>query len=55
MFMWDIKANSLNQKNERRVKNLQENNIDVSHFVVWPKDHCQQAEYLTEGISALKH
>jgi len=28
------------------LKDLQENIIDVSQLVVWPKDHCQQAEYL---------
>jgi hypothetical protein len=30
------------------LKDLQENNIDVSQLMVWPKDHCQQAEYLGE-------
>jgi len=30
------------------LKDLQENNIDVSQLIVWPKDHCQQAEYSTE-------
>jgi hypothetical protein len=35
------------------LKDLQENNIDVSQLMVWPKYHCQQAEYSTEvGISA---
>jgi len=28
------------------LKDLQENIIDVSHLVVWPKDHRQQTEYL---------
>jgi hypothetical protein len=27
------------------LKDLQENNIDVSQLVVWPKDHCQREEY----------
>jgi hypothetical protein len=35
---------------------LQENNIDVSQLVIWPKDHCQQAEYFNElGSSVYRH
>ena len=30
------------------LKELQENNIDVSQLVEWPVDHCQQAESSTE-------
>jgi hypothetical protein len=42
------------QETEKDVlKYLQENNIDVSQLVVWPKDHCQQAEFSTKvGRSA---
>ena len=38
------------------LKNFQENIIDVIYLVVWPKDHCQQTEYLKElGSSVYRH
>jgi hypothetical protein len=34
------------------MKDLQENNIDVSQLVEWPADHCQQAGSSTTGGSS---
>jgi hypothetical protein len=34
------------------LKDVQENNIDISQLVMWPKDHCQRAEYATGGGSS---
>jgi hypothetical protein len=34
------------------LKDLQENNIDVSQLVMWPKDNCQRAEYSAGGGSS---
>ena len=31
---------------------LQEKNIDISHLVEWPVDHCQQAESSTQEESS---
>ena len=30
------------------LKDLQDNNIDVSQLVEWPADHCQEAQSSTE-------
>jgi len=35
------------------LKELKDNNIDVSQLVEWTADHCQQAESSTEGENAV--
>jgi len=37
---------------ERVLKELQNNNIDVSQLVDWTADHCQQAESSRAGESS---
>jgi hypothetical protein len=34
------------------LKDLQENNIDVSQLMDWPKDYWQQAEHSTEVVGS---
>jgi hypothetical protein len=35
------------------LKELKDNNIDVSQLVEWTADHCQQAESSAEGENAV--